>query len=335
MKKQSKTRSKDIELYKYLDHICDYRRSEYYGIFGYELDADYAIRNSYKKLNIDVKRYQKILGPLKPEMLAVINKRQTHYFTPKKAHYNDYNCNILNDGLEEIYREWFRLYMPLIEEQVAKIEKPQPKAVGDYTNFQCGISSAAAAQAWANWVNNMNELKYVESCRKLIAHFYGQFFHMTCAKIEALFVKVLTKNNAIREKFDRNVLYATAAGKEKGVDKLEHFKYYDKLYSIWNFIKHNTNSTYETLKGKYPETLISKRYSQGQLAVYWLKFSPEFIRELIEGVTQFTNEYCKLVFNEDSYEACWNYDDYFLQPMLSYYESMVNPLGLDWWDDID
>ena len=335
MKRNSKSRNKDIELYQYLDYEFKFMDSEYYGIFGYDLDTDYARRSCYKKLNIDMKRYQKILGPLSKDKLTVINKRNTHYFTPKKTHYEDYNCNIFHDELSRIHSEWLGLYEPLIKQQVENIEKPRQNSLGDYYNFQCGISSVASAQAWANWTNMINQSNYKNSCQSLIQQFYGQFFHMMCAKIEAVFVKVLNKNNGMGDRFDRTVLYATAVGKKKKVQDLEHFKYYDKLYCIWNFIKHNSDSTFDTLLQRYPEVLLSKKYTQGELAVYWLKFSKEMIQELVNGVLKFTNEFCKLVFDEDSEEAKWNYDDYFLQPMIDYFESYDNPLGLGWWDEID
>lgn len=335
MKKNSKSRNKDIELYKYLDHEFDFRQSEYYGIFGYDLDASYADRSCYKKLRIDTKRYQKILGSLTPEQLAVINKRNTHYFTPAKTHYEDYNCNIFHNELSGIYQEWSGLYESLIKEQLEKIEKPQQNIPGDYYNFQCGISSAASAQAWANWTNIINQNNYRANCQNLIQQFYAQFFHMMCARVEAVFVKVLNKNNGMDDRFDRKALYATAVGKEKKVQELDHFECFDKLYCIWNFLKHNSASTYKTLNERHPETLYSGKYIQGQLAAYWIKFNKEMIEKIVEGLILFTDEYCRLIFREKTEEASWNYDDYFLQPMIDYFDSYDNPLGLDWWDDID
>ena len=335
MKRKSKSRNKDIELYRYLDYKSDYRESEYYGIFGYDLDASYADRCCYKKLNIDTKRYQKILGNFNNEQLSVINSRNTHYFTPRKTHYRDYNCNIFHDELSGIYSEWSGLYEPLIKEQLEKIEKPQQNCPGDYYNFQCGISSAASAQAWANYTNMINQSSYKVSCQDLIQQFYAQFFHMMCAKVEAVFVRVLNKNNGIDDKFDRRILYATAVGKEKKIQELEHFEWFDKLYCIWNFLKHNSASTYKTLSERYPEVLYPEKYTQGQLAAYWIKFTKEMLEEIVKGLMLFTDEYCRLIFNEKIEEASWNYDDYFLQPMIDYYESLENPLGLEWWDDID
>ena len=47
----------------------------------------------------------------------------------------------------------------------------------------------------------------------------------------------------LHDRFDRNTLYATAVGRDKKVDELPSFKYYDKLYCLWNFIKHNSTKT--------------------------------------------------------------------------------------------
>ena len=63
--------------------------------------------------------------------------------------------------------------------------------------------------------------------------------------------------------------------------------------------------------------------------------SEELIMSLLDGVEIFFKNYCKLIFNEDSEEAKWNYDSYFRSTVNSAIESIVNPLGLDWFDDID
>ena len=49
----------------------------------------------------------------------------------------------------------------------------------------------------------------------------------------------------------------------------------------------------------------------------------------------FFDEYCKLVFNEDTESANWNYDQYFLDRVNDEIESCTNPLGMDMFDDID
>lgn len=99
---------------------------------------------------------------------------------------------------------------------------------------------------------------------------------------EAVTVLVLSKQNAIIDRFNRNMLYATAVGKDKKVIELPSFKHYNKLYCFWNFIKHNSISTYEKLYLNYPEVICKgKEYKQGVPAFYIINFSDELIIELL------------------------------------------------------
>lgn len=56
---------------------------------------------------------------------------------------------------------------------------------------------------------------------------------------------------------------------------------------------------------------------------------------MIDGCGEFFKKYCALVFNENYQEAQWNYMRYFSSIVSDEIESITNPLGLQWWDDID
>lgn len=108
------------------------------------------------------------------------------------------------------------------------------------------------------------------------------------SQIEAVTVLVLTKQNAIMNRFDRNKLYATAKGKNKKVTELPSFRYYDKLYCLWNFIKHNSVSIYEKMSSKYPDLIREgEKYKQGFPAFYIINFTDELIMELLNGCSLF------------------------------------------------
>ena len=93
----------------------------------------------------------------------------------------------------------------------------------------------------------------------------------------------------LHDRFDRNTLYATAVGRDKKVDELPSFKYYDKLYCLWNFIKHNSTSTYEKLHSVYPELIYEDaEYKQGFSAFHIIKFSDELIVELLNVCDSFS-----------------------------------------------
>lgn len=356
MKKERKCRNSNLELYKKLDEeadfedFCYWQDTRYWGIF-YKKQKD----SKEKMILIDPKRFQKTTGHgFSKGQLKVINARRTHYFFPKKTNKCDYNCNRIVDDVKAILHDWNKRQYPLIQREVSGIEKPKliNKVVtpGDYGNFQCGVSSIGAAQTWAVFKNYENTIinkqkidQYEWECANLERALFAQFFQGIASKIEAAIVKLLKENNLITDRFDRNILYATALGKDKKVEELRDFKWLDKIYCLWHFLKHNTLSTYNTLKERYPELLnVDKHYEQGELAMHFVKFSNETVIEILNGCIEFFKEYCELIFGEKYEEAQWNYSQYFISTMEAEqrekddeWESLNNPLGLQWWDDID
>ena len=310
MKKERKSRNKDIALYSSLDAGLGFKESEYYGVFGYDLDCDYYERVGYKAIDIDPKRYQKILGKLSPKQIEVINRRHTHYFRPAKVHKEDYNCNVFLAKIESIKADWNNTFKGLIQREQERIKKPKQLVAADDANFMCGITDYDESSNWAAMTNLRNQMKYAEEVFNIINSLYAQFFHQMASRT-----------------FDRTALYDYAGAQGTARDFKNHI-YHDKLYCIWHFIKHNSLSTYLKLKEKYPEVLVSEEFQQGYLASKYVKFSEDLILDLINGCGEFFKEYCSCVYNEDYDEAQWNYDDYFLQPMLDYYEMIVNPFGI-------
>ena len=113
------------------------------------------------------------------------------------------------------------------------------------------------------------------------------------------------------------------------IQELSSFNYYDKLYCLWNFIKHNSKSTYEKLKESHPKLLVDGiEYKQGQPAYGIINFSDELILDLLNGCRAFFKEYCSLVFDEDYEEAQWNYGTYFLDIIKDCQDAILNPFGL-------
>lgn len=318
MKKQRKSRycnQKSFEEFPYTD-------TRYYGVWASGKGRDL-------KVKIDPRRFQEsTYTKFTDDQLLVINKRKSHYFHPKKPQYYSYHCNVFCDTIKEINDKWTKHFQPLISSAIERIQKPRKLTPGDCDLLMCGILEPDEANMWANYNNMMNDMKYKDECIDVIVSLYAQFLHLLASQIEAVTVKILTEEKAVTDRFDRNSLYGTAVGKEITVEQLPSFKYYDKLYCIWHFIKHNSFSTYEKLKEKYPETLHKAEYQQGNLAIHYLNVSDELISELMNGCTEFFKEYCQLVFEENYAEAQWNYGQYFLSQVSDTIESFVNPLGL-------
>ena len=324
MKKERKSRfcnGTDYEKYDYTD-------TRYYGVWSHGKKSDL-------KVKLDPKRFQKATGhKFTAQQLAVIHKRKTKYFFPAKTNYYDYDCNRIVDFVHEIEKDWHNNFQKLIHIAEQRIEKPRTLTAGDYRNFSMGISNIHAADTWARMTNEENERAYRIQVAQTMYGLYSQFIQQMASQIEAITVNILTKHRMIDDKFDRNVLYGGKHG-DTAVRDLPHFSCHDRLYCLWNFLKHNSESTYNTLKDRFPGDLKDQEFQQGMLAIYYVQFSDDMISELLKGCIEFFKEYCELIFNENYEEAQWNYGAYFHKIVRDYIEDIDNPMGLSWWDDID
>lgn len=323
---------KDITLfYRILEFDGAISDTRYWGLF-------YCKRDKKTRVKIDVKRYMRLF-PSDDANVEVMNaykqRNRSHYFYPAKERYFDYNCNVIVREFKALHSTWNTQYKPMVERELERVEQPQQFVVGSDYNMQCGISSYAAAEARTNFRNYMAQADYKARCRELIISLYAQFFHQMAAQIEAVAVRILTKNRAMGDTFKRDMLYSAAIASEKAVKELPSHAAWDRMYCIWHFVKHNTASTYKKLKERYPEVLHNVEFQQGDLAIRHVKFSTELIEEVMEGCESFFLEFCKLVFKEDYAEAQWNYDGHFLSTVEDAIEDIENPLGLDIFDDID
>lgn len=301
----------------------DFGDTRYYGVFR---------RGKKENLEakIDIKRFQNTTRhEFSKEQLAIINSRQTHYFYPAKKELLDYHCNQFEAEIRNIKEYWQKHFKPLIQHARQRVKKPKKLTIGDCNLMICGVLEADEADMWARYENMMNEWRYLEECTMVVGSMYAQFVHHMASSIEFVTVKVLTSEKAMVDHFDRNILYGTAVNSGKNIKELPSFSWYDKLYSLWNFIKHNSQSTYEKVRECYPEVLKKEReYKQGELAACVIDFSDDMILALIDGVSAFFKEYCELVFHERFEEAQWNFCHYFLDIVYNEIESFINPMGI-------
>ena len=104
---------------------------------------------------------------------------------------------------------------------------------------------------------------------------------------------------------------------------------FDILNLIDNFLKHNTVRAYnslannpfekdEQMKKFQSEFVYSKEekgyeYENGMYAGDWLKIDSTFVDKTLSNLQEFANEFCALMYNEDSKEATWNSDEALLK----------------------
>lgn len=200
----------------------EYHDTRYYGLFYKKTENGIHVK-------IDPKQLKNTVGcQLSDVRASIINARHTHYFYPKKAEYYDYSCNVFVGRLREIQDYWEEHYKKLIMHAEKKIEKPKKVTPGDNMLLMQGIAEYDEAVMVSNWENVRNHCEYMEKCFEVVASLYASFIHQMASQIEAVTVLVLTKQNAIMNRFDRNKLYATAEGKNKKVTELPSFRYYDR-----------------------------------------------------------------------------------------------------------
>lgn len=321
--KKRKANYNSVQLYKKLEVNAQCEDTRYYGVFLYG-------NKKQRRVKIDPIRYQKKVGKFNPAQLSIINSRHSHYFYPAKVEYLDYNINIFFEKIKDIKAEWDNTYKGLIQREQERVIKPKKVVPADDYNLMCGITDYDESSMWAVMTNLRNEIKYKDEIYKIVSSLYSQFFHQMASRIEAITIYVLSKNGKNVEHFDRTALYDYAGEQGTARDFL-NYKYHDELYCIWHFIKHNSISTYEKLKSKYPEVLVDDEFKQGYMAYSYVKFSEDLILELLNGCSEFFKEYCFCVYHENFDEAQWNYDDYFLKPVDDEIQMLRDPFGLSYY----
>ncbi len=348
MKKDRKSRKKLIELYYFFDNyysdsdeqfnkIKDRYLKKFANRYGYpDIWTEFygCFKNRNNRIVIDPKRFNKT-NSLTDDQIKIMNKRNTTFYHPTKQKYNEYYVHLFVDEIDSIKKDYFEKYKPIIDNSIKKIKAMKPVAAGDYEKFQMGISGIGAATLWATVQNEKNRVKLIKDKLELNNSLYAQFYHGMVSRIEAITVKVFYNINPKIKKFTRDQLYDNVNTKKISSRDLLHFKFHDKMYSIWNFIKHNNQNTYDTLYNNYKDVLIDKKYENGDLAIRYIILDEELILELLEGTKQYFIEWCNLNLNENYERSLWDYDEWFLEKVKDQIECIDNPLGLTWIDEID
>jgi hypothetical protein len=300
--------------------------TRYYGVFIFGGKED-------RHIQIDPKRYEKKIGTLPPKIKEVIAKQKGPYFHPAKRKHLDYNVNFIKDRLRQVKSKWDHDNKPMIESVLSKIQGVTfNKSLVNDDLFMGGIVTAEEAYINAD-MNTRLSHDFAEIKKKeLRESLYAEFFHQMVAQIEACTLAVMTRNGYTGDNFDRNDFYSRQGNdREESIKTVAGFREYDKMYSIWHFIKHNSLSTYEMLKEKFPETLKKSEFKHGELACHYVDITDELINTILDGVLLFFIGYCRIIYDEDEYEASWNSDEHFESVIWHEIEAYTNPMGLYWW----
>lgn len=307
-------------------------KNEFYRQFSYDDTRHYGLFLKKGYVNVDPKRLIKeIDGALTEEQFAAMSQRNTRYFTPLKRKQTDYFVYLFLNELENIKNEWLREYKPLIDERLKGL-KPQKYVAGDDALLHMGLTSVASANFRATMKTIISAQKARIAQDVVIASMYAQFFHQAAAQLEAITVKVLFLRNVKVKGSFRNTFEGSVAGSGVYFEDITGIEYHQKLYRIWNFIKHNNEDTYNKLKRDFPDVLYPFNYIEGDLAIHYVKFGEELFTDLYKGLKAFYRNYCRDVCKETVFDSTWNYDEYFKKIVYDHIKFVIFPDGSDGFD---
>ena len=302
-------------------HFAPYEWREYYGVFEFGHD----------KIGIDPKRMAKTLyTDFSEKQLKVMNSRKTTYFYPKYHHKEEYYSNVFKDAIDDLINEFNKVTCPILEEATIRINKKRKEfSPGDIDLFMQGIYEYDEACMSANHATIRNKIAVRNELIDLNVSVLSQFFHYMVSRIDALSASTYIKLHPKMKKWRRDLLYDYKNLQNVDCRKLEHYDFHNKMYLIWNFIKHGDPNIYKTLKNNYPEVLFDCEYARGRPPKYYINFSDKLILDLLNGVKEYFIEWFEINLGENRDEITWNYCDYFIDLVDEEIEMLRNPLGLE------
>lgn len=288
---------------------------EYYGIL---------MKNG--RVRVDTKRFKKFF-PIPDEK---IEHRESVYYTPTRIKACDYICNVFRMEVQKIRSLWTNEYSKAIK----LIKTPQQAEDSTRLGLWCdGILEPDEVEMGARIAGMKRSTEY----RLVIKSLYAQFFHQMMADLDALCLRVMVSQGYANNHFTRQIFDTYIQGKQSkpaiGFEDYEHYHVYNEAYCVWNFLKHNAVSAYQALKDKFPERIYDpdNSYQNGQSALSVIKLDEKYILYVLDHICDFFDEVCRHGFGENTGDAKWDHDDYFLNIVNDTIDTIENPLGLPAW----
>ncbi len=243
-------------------------------------------------------------------------------FVPKYMKRRDYMINCLMDEIDTLRDYWKLIYEDMIKQIKTPGEAAQVAWTSTITSGYMDVDDAHAHQFVAQY---KREAKY----NFLLESILVQVIHQIASRFEYAFANGLGLKGEKFKTFDRKVFYdivKSATGKT--YEKLTFHKGYTDVVILWNFIKHNNESSFEEVKKKCPYFLNDENVEfldRGSLAINYLDLRFDLIDSLLSGLEKFSIELCEVLYKEKIEEAKWNYYEFFLQNAYETYISELEP----------
>lgn len=282
---------------------------------GVEIPSDderyYGIHRDGNRVKIDIKRMKKIGTSGVPTSVldaASALPRNTTYFLPKRLHRHDYVINQFRDKLKELSDSWR-------EYKVAFSKITSPADIAEQVRverIQIGLDDNEDATV----AGIMSGVKRYATYKRLWISQCAQFIHQMATELDALMLRKCVYLGFAEKDVNRGKMHTYLNGTQKGRARVENLNGYDvyaKFFAVWNMLKHNTEDLFEKIQKNYPDMLLTDKYRNGEMSQYYLKIGDEYIKEMLVALVPFYEALCTEFFDEDVYEAEWNYDDYFAE----------------------
>lgn len=306
--------------------------SRFYGSFAGHTVADttkpeyYGLMKKDGRVKIDLKRMKKVkISGVPEEVLNAASQipRNTTYFTPAKVHRHDYVCNRFRDALTTLQKKWR-------ENKLAFSEITTPKETENRVRTASLMDGIYDYEEAAE-KGTLDGMKRARPYYELEVALHANFIHQIASEMTALMLYEARVLGYSYPEVSRNKLETfiegTTYGKHK-ISDLLHFTVYNNFYTVWNFLKHNSEELFTKVKERCPEMLLSGAYKNGQLSQYILKIDDEYIEKTLTDLGLFYDEFCEAFFGENPEMATWNYDDYFTEHIRMAIREENNPLNV-------
>ena len=305
--------------------IFDYSKSVLgnYEYYGFHLKEG--------RYHIDTKRLKKLkLDYCFPKEIFT-TARNTHYFIPKYKYVNNWGINILLDQLNKLSTDWNEEYKYAISKIITPREVEENVRLNELSMSSCSDDLDQIHED-AFFAGIHRQKKYEEVIKSIHLQYLQKIF---AEFFRALLITIKDRGYEQNEDFSVEKLYSYVQNKfsiehkrANPLFKLPHFRHFDVLNKIDNFLKHNTVRSYNALANNpfekdeelknFQSTFVytakdtKLKYESGMYAGNWLKIGPEFVDQTINNLREFSKEFCELMYNENSIEASWNSDEYLI-----------------------
>lgn len=312
----------------------------------------YGFHKHNGKISIDTKRLKKVFeeeGREISDYFGVADllgyPRNTHYFIPQRKKRYDYSVNYLVDTLSVLLNDWKKEYQPMIK-TIKTPEQVEADAISSRIAFTSNMDDYDDILTIANIEKGFRAEKYNE----LIKSINVQYIQKISAEFLRMMFFVLEKHGYHNEmdlggfaditRYVQRQFY-DVYGKKNPIYRLKHYRYFLLVSLLSNFTKHNSLKAYLDLFNnsferdpavkKFLKSFVygdnEHRYVNGAYAASWVNINSDKVVEIIDGLIEFSYEFCDLVFEESRYDSMWNYDDYLVKCIRNYIKENID---CDW-----